>query len=221
MNELNSALPARLRASIERSGLSIREFSGLAGLPYRTLQNYLAGDRLPGAEALAQIAGAGVDLNWLVTGQAVQPPEYTSEAPDHLFVSLASAEPDKEQIRTRDSKARQRQRIAMQRSGIFDFIVRAAASTADDLNAKHVSDTGESMPVIDLVNSLTYFSKLHHAVVVRSLEMIDVPPKEIDEGSKHQIPSMIEIVLVAHFGDDAREAIRRMIALYIESVTTA
>jgi len=39
-------------------------------VPYRTLQDYLAGRRMPGAEHLQRIAATGiVDMTWLLTGR--------------------------------------------------------------------------------------------------------------------------------------------------------
>ena len=49
--------------------MSIREFSRRTEIPYRTLQDYLAGKRLPGAKRLARMSAFGVDLNWLLTGR--------------------------------------------------------------------------------------------------------------------------------------------------------
>lgn len=56
----------RLRLFIAFTGQSIRQFSVETGIPYRTLQDYLAGKRLPGAEHLARMNESGVDLNWLI-----------------------------------------------------------------------------------------------------------------------------------------------------------
>ncbi|GAB6043338.1 helix-turn-helix domain-containing protein [Endothiovibrio diazotrophicus] len=59
----------RLKAVMERKSLSLKDFAKAAGLPYRTMQNYVNGDREPRVGALADIhTHMGVDLNWLVTG---------------------------------------------------------------------------------------------------------------------------------------------------------
>lgn len=50
-------------------GLSIKEVSEACDIPYRTLQNYLRGEREPSAKALAAIGThLGVSLDWLLTG---------------------------------------------------------------------------------------------------------------------------------------------------------
>jgi transcriptional regulator with XRE-family HTH domain len=76
-----SSIGSRLRRFLAFAGLSIREFSKLAGIPYGTIQGYLADIRAPGAEHLAKMADVGLDLHWLVTGK-LRPPirlDYPSE----------------------------------------------------------------------------------------------------------------------------------------------
>lgn len=58
----------RLRLFIELRGQSIREFADETGVPYRTLQDYVAGKRRPGADHLIRMASVGIDINWLLTG---------------------------------------------------------------------------------------------------------------------------------------------------------
>ena len=48
---------------------SIKELERRSGIQYRTLQAYLADQRKPGADHLASLAGAGIDLHWLLLGQ--------------------------------------------------------------------------------------------------------------------------------------------------------
>lgn len=59
----------RLRLFIEGRGQTIRDFERESGVPYKTLQQYLAGRRYPGGDHLAKMAEIGVDLNWLLTGK--------------------------------------------------------------------------------------------------------------------------------------------------------
>lgn len=64
-----STFSERLRKGIEMAGVNITQASELTGIPYRSLQNYLQGDREPKAEALARIkAGLGISVDWLLTG---------------------------------------------------------------------------------------------------------------------------------------------------------
>lgn len=60
----------RLKTVIEHKGLSLKEFSELTEIPYRSIQNYLRDERDPNLDALMKIGTkAGVNLHWLVTGE--------------------------------------------------------------------------------------------------------------------------------------------------------
>lgn len=64
------SIAARLRSVIDDRGMSIREASDVVGIPYRTLQNYLLGEREPNAKAMAAIrTHLGISLDWLLTGE--------------------------------------------------------------------------------------------------------------------------------------------------------
>ncbi|MEM7067403.1 MAG: helix-turn-helix transcriptional regulator [Pseudomonadota bacterium] len=51
--------------------ISYKSFAGLVDIPYRTLQNYLSGDRSPNLDALEKFANTGLNVHWLVTGKGV------------------------------------------------------------------------------------------------------------------------------------------------------
>ena len=60
----------RLRIVCEEKGLNIKELSELTGLPYRTAQSYLSGDREPNASGMTIIyTRLRVNINWLLTGE--------------------------------------------------------------------------------------------------------------------------------------------------------
>ncbi|NVZ96789.1 helix-turn-helix domain-containing protein [Pseudomonas sp. B6001] len=64
------SIAARLRSVIDERGMSIKEASEVVGIPYRTLQNYLLGEREPNAKAMAAIrTHLGISLDWLLTGE--------------------------------------------------------------------------------------------------------------------------------------------------------
>lgn len=64
------SISARLRSVIDDRGMSIKEASEVVGIPYRTLQNYLLGEREPNAKAMAAIrTHLGISLDWLLTGE--------------------------------------------------------------------------------------------------------------------------------------------------------
>ena len=62
------ALSERLKLFLEIRGLSAGEFAAETGVPDRTLRNYLGRKSRPGADQLARMAAAGLDVNWLLTG---------------------------------------------------------------------------------------------------------------------------------------------------------
>lgn len=55
-----------LRVALNRTQA---EIAAMAGIPLPTWKKYEAGDREPGAAALAAMAITGVDLHWLITGK--------------------------------------------------------------------------------------------------------------------------------------------------------
>ncbi|MFZ4605226.1 MAG: helix-turn-helix domain-containing protein [Caulobacter sp.] len=63
-----SRVGLRLRAAINARGETLRSFSDRSGIPYRSLQEYVAGKNKPGFEQLQKIATSGVDVGFLLTG---------------------------------------------------------------------------------------------------------------------------------------------------------
>lgn len=59
----------RLKEERERLGFSQTEFSAVAGASKNTQYNYEKGDRSPDAVYLAAVAGKGVDILYVVTGE--------------------------------------------------------------------------------------------------------------------------------------------------------
>lgn len=70
----------RLRTLLELRGESLTRFAERSGVPYRTLQNHVAGKIKPSAEQLARFADAGIDLNFLLTGKRFR---FKSAIPDN------------------------------------------------------------------------------------------------------------------------------------------
>lgn len=58
----------RLKLVCEHKNWKIKDLAELTGLPYRTMQGYIGGEREPNAEGMSAIAKAGINLNWLVSG---------------------------------------------------------------------------------------------------------------------------------------------------------
>jgi transcriptional regulator with XRE-family HTH domain len=64
------SLSNRLNQVVVMSGLSARAFASRAGIPPRTMYDYLSGGRKPGADHLAKMYKVGVNVEWLLTGEA-------------------------------------------------------------------------------------------------------------------------------------------------------
>ena len=60
----------RLALAVRATGQSLRDFSALVDVPYRTLQDYVGGQREPRADILAQICTRSrVSPGWLLLGE--------------------------------------------------------------------------------------------------------------------------------------------------------
>lgn len=64
------SIKERLKQVIEIKGLSLKAFSDLTEIPYRSIQNYLRAEREPNLEALMKIGSkTDINLHWLITGE--------------------------------------------------------------------------------------------------------------------------------------------------------
>ncbi|HHW7507114.1 TPA: helix-turn-helix domain-containing protein [Mannheimia haemolytica] len=60
----------RLKQILEVKGMSVKEFSELTGISYRSAMNYLNEGRDPNVEGLIKIHEAlGISITWLLTGK--------------------------------------------------------------------------------------------------------------------------------------------------------
>jgi len=60
----------RIKEIIKKLNISIKEFSDITGIPYPTLQDYIAGKRQPGANNLQKISmRLHISIDWLLTGE--------------------------------------------------------------------------------------------------------------------------------------------------------
>lgn len=199
MSEPDSTLPDRLRTAIERSGRTLREFSAQSGVPYRTLQNYLAGDRKPGAEALEQFCDAGLDINWLLTGRPLHIVDYDGDHPGVIFNVIM-----KEELEQGLDEITQR----LHETGVYEFIIKKAVENTDKLNREFVEKNGESYSVISLVNSMQYFASEDLSRFKRAAAMMQSPDNEHPEIPYSAYCSVVESTLVHLLGDDAKAHIQ-------------
>ena len=68
--KMHNSVHARLKHLIVELGLNIKEFSAKSQIPYRTIQDYLAGKIIPGGENLQQISTVfHASIDWILTGE--------------------------------------------------------------------------------------------------------------------------------------------------------
>lgn len=81
------SIKERLREAMDTKGLTIKALSDLSKIPYRSLQNYLRGEREPNAEALVALSThLGISIDWLLTGREQIPSEEIIAVPtQHQF----------------------------------------------------------------------------------------------------------------------------------------
>lgn len=94
----------RLRSFLNMEGLKITTAAQKSGIPYRSMQNYLSGEREPGVEALvAMNTRLGISLDWLLTGEGhmrrhTPESELVAESPrEGAVLSLLRQLPDADQ----------------------------------------------------------------------------------------------------------------------------
>jgi len=64
------SVKTRLRQFLEIESLKITVAAEKSGIPYRSMQNYLSGEREPGVDALtAMNTQLGISVDWLLTGE--------------------------------------------------------------------------------------------------------------------------------------------------------
>lgn len=59
----------RIRDAIRARGQTLKGFSTVMDIPYRSMQDYVAGKSKPGFEQLKKFAKAGIDIGYILTGQ--------------------------------------------------------------------------------------------------------------------------------------------------------
>ena len=84
----------RLKLVCQEKELNIKGLAEITGIPYRTVQNYLNGDREPNAEGLTTLCTRlGVNINWLLTGEGEHfinsnPRVVTIDDDEHTILSI-------------------------------------------------------------------------------------------------------------------------------------
>lgn len=93
----------RIRLVLGRRDMTLKDLERASGIPYRSLQNYMSGALLPGAENLSKLREAlQVNVDWLLTGAGrsaiPQPGETASDVLFDFFRSFGEIEEEQEWI---------------------------------------------------------------------------------------------------------------------------
>lgn len=107
----------RLKQERRRLKLSQTEFAALGGVQTQAQLHYEKGSRRPNSDYLTAIAGAGVDVQYLITGQPAQPATLALSTDELRLVA-----------RYRDLKARERRGVL----ALVDAIITPPKRTARD-----------------------------------------------------------------------------------------
>lgn len=74
----------RLNQFIKLNEFTIKGFAEQCGIPYRSMYNYVRGEREPNLEALSKMSQTfNLDLNWFITGEG----EMLKSMPKEMFLT--------------------------------------------------------------------------------------------------------------------------------------
>ena len=136
---------ARLR------GQKLPEFSRGIGVPFPAVRNYVFRATWPGGKHLAAMASAGVDVNWLLTGQA-QPATGLESWRSELCIELLGEKVDSSQCAVLgDMRYR-------------ETLMAHATALADEFHLRHNEKTGEVLTFEDLM-FVTAFWQYHGTMI--------------------------------------------------------
>jgi len=98
VDNLKIAIAERIKKFRGRLGVTQKELCGEIGMPLPSLRNYEAAKQIPGGEAILGFMHAGINANWLLTGESpmlladlVTPTAVKLAQPEISFVALAQA----------------------------------------------------------------------------------------------------------------------------------
>jgi len=69
VDDLKTAIGARIKQARGVLALTQKDLCEATGMPLPSLKNYEASQRIPGGEAIAALMHAGINANWLLTGE--------------------------------------------------------------------------------------------------------------------------------------------------------
>ncbi|CAI9120428.1 helix-turn-helix domain-containing protein [Brytella acorum] len=145
---------------------SLREFSKRAAIPYRTLQDYLSGSRLPGADALQKMGRMGIDINWVLLGEGEIPNDDESKN----IVHIGSV----------DKKA-------------DDIIYNISSGFTDKMNLEYQEDAGIPLPFSILMLIFESFRRSMVALYIRASS--EMPNSSRERINKKDMLDLMAIIM--------------------------
>jgi transcriptional regulator with XRE-family HTH domain len=118
------SIGARIRAARTIQGWTQQGLANAAGIPLSTLKKYEGDQRVPGGEALAGFARAGINVNWLLQGDVGGPATLEGRIRETHADYIAGVAGDEEAA----GRSRQRSKEAFQRA---ESALRTIASAAE------------------------------------------------------------------------------------------
>lgn len=171
---------------MEGEDASLRVFAKEASIPYRSLQDYLSGARMPGGEALQKLAKKGIDINWVLLGG-----KFTSNRPIIADTDYA----DNQDIFISDKE--------------MDYaLALEAAAVMDKAISGMISSSGRPLPFVYL--------KILHGDILDSLRTtylrtIEAVPLLMEQKkmSKNDIASLLASAIEPHLQELTNAAVDR------------
>jgi transcriptional regulator with XRE-family HTH domain len=69
VDNLKTAIGARIKQARGALGLTQKGLCEATGMPFPSLRNYESSNQIPGGEAILALMHAGINANWLLTGE--------------------------------------------------------------------------------------------------------------------------------------------------------
>lgn len=170
----------------EHAKWSLKIFSKEVGIPYRTLQDYIAGARLPGADALQKFATKGIDINWVLLGN--EHGDYFH--PEAIKIESDAFQPEMSALPLNDNEA-----VDIIRAMAFDY--------ADKTNEDVIRRSGRSLPLLALIELHETFTA---TITVSYLRTIEAVPHFLKKGmTRVDMLKVLETAMELSLSDAAKE----------------
>lgn len=161
---------------------SLKVFSKETEIPYRTLQDYLSGARLPGADALQKMAKKGIDINWVLLGDSSGSP-----------IKETDVFPEADCLPLNDKEAE-------------ELIKAMALDWSDKVNKINIQKTGSSLPALAILQLIGHF-RLH--ATVSYMRTINAVPLYLEKGmTKFDMLKVIESAVEPYLSQEADNIMR-------------